>query len=102
MGKGDFRDISPILQKLRDFMLGRHHTIALRFPAQVASRSPPLPNLPEGPSHRLFANYYYARDGRREVTPPEPITKQTQIAETSAAGAPAKKKSTPGPTYIWD
>ncbi|GJQ69685.1 hypothetical protein Trydic_g22258 [Trypoxylus dichotomus] len=102
MGKGDFRDISPLLQRFRDFLLGRQYTKALRFSPEVATRSPPLPNLPEGPSHRLFNNYYCNRDGRREVAPPEIITKQTQIQATTSGTVGSKKAPTPGSVYSWD
>eukprot|EP00056_Hartaetosiga_gracilis_P021366 m.23861 g.23861 ORF g.23861 m.23861 type:complete len:91 (+) comp9036_c0_seq1:102-374(+) len=40
-----------------------HH---LRFPAEMATRSPPLPNLPKGPNHTLSNNSYFNRDYRRQ------------------------------------
>ncbi|KAF5289299.1 hypothetical protein FQA39_LY15137 [Lamprigera yunnana] len=76
MGKVNMRDVSPMLQKLRDILSGRTHISPLRFPHEVASRSPQHPNLPEGPHHTLNNNYYFARDARREVEPPPVISGQ--------------------------
>eukprot|EP01147_Barroeca_monosierra_P009298 gene9298-1566_t len=38
----------------------------LRFPSDVATRSPPPPNIPGGPAHKIHHNSYYARDYRRQ------------------------------------
>lgn len=95
----EVRDVSPFLQALRNFLLGRKHTKALRFPQDVATRSPPLPDLPDGPAHQLSDNYYYTRDARREVAPPEVIaTGSKQVT----AGESTVKQVTPGKVFLWD
>lgn len=105
------RDISPLLQKLRNFLLGREHTNALRFAEGVSARTQPPPNLPEGPAHLLANNYYYSRDGRREVRPPVLLADAgriavseggTEVISSGSAVAVGKKPPTPGKPWKWD
>ncbi|XP_023232700.1 NADH dehydrogenase [ubiquinone] 1 alpha subcomplex subunit 7-like isoform X1 [Centruroides sculpturatus] len=104
MTKVQPRDVSPILQMLRNFLLGRSMKNALRFQDYVATRSPPMPNLPEGPSHKLSSNYYYTRDGRRESRPPlelTPTNMKSIASEKSVTGKPKPLSITPGKGYVW-
>ena len=55
----------------------------LRTTSIISPRSPPPPNLPPGPAHKLAFNYYCGRDLRRSVAPPTSITTQKQIAQSS-------------------
>ncbi|EDV32758.1 uncharacterized protein Dana_GF22195 [Drosophila ananassae] len=99
------RDVSPFIQRLRAFLLGREHNLALRFEDGVADRTQPQPVLPDGPSHLYSANYYCQRDGRREVNPPIDLVAQQQQLEAEAAGAAkasTSKLPTPGKVYSWD
>jgi len=95
-----------MLIKIRNFLYGRDTQNALRFKYQLCDRPGPDPNLPPGPSHKLSGNYYYTRDGRREVT--RPLVLSDQMAPksleagtgTPSEGAPAvaatKGRRTPG------
>uniref|UniRef100_Q8SYB3 NADH dehydrogenase [ubiquinone] 1 alpha subcomplex subunit 7 n=1 Tax=Drosophila melanogaster TaxID=7227 RepID=Q8SYB3_DROME len=98
------RDVSPLIQRIRAFLLGREHNLALRFEDGLADRTQPQPEIPDGPSHLLSANYYCQRDGRLEVLPPIDLVEQQKqlAAEGEAAKAPSSKLPTPGKVYAWD
>ncbi|XP_017064685.1 NADH dehydrogenase [ubiquinone] 1 alpha subcomplex subunit 7 [Drosophila eugracilis] len=99
------RDVSPILQRIRAFLLGREHNLALRFEDGLADRTQPQPNIPDGPSHLASANYYCQRDARREVFPPiDLVEQQKQLAAETAEAAKvvSSKLPTPGKVYAWD
>ncbi|XP_063388759.1 NADH dehydrogenase [ubiquinone] 1 alpha subcomplex subunit 7-like [Cydia fagiglandana] len=98
------RDISPIMQAVRNFLLGRKHTNALRFEPFLADRTQPPPAIPDGVAHKHSQNYYYTRDARRDVVPPIDVTK-VLIEASSDKGAPKKAATvapTPGKLYQWD
>ncbi|XP_013189579.1 NADH dehydrogenase [ubiquinone] 1 alpha subcomplex subunit 7 [Amyelois transitella] len=98
------RDVSPVLQAVRNFLLGRKHTNALRFEPLLADRTQPPPKLPDGVAHKHAQNYYYTRDARRTVAPPLDVTKQL-IEASSDKGAPKEAvnvRPTPGRVYLWD
>ncbi|XP_055549900.1 NADH dehydrogenase [ubiquinone] 1 alpha subcomplex subunit 7-like isoform X2 [Wyeomyia smithii] len=92
------RDISPLLRELRNFLLGRKHTNALRFENGLAARTQPPPSLPEGPNHKVYSNYYALRDARREVVSPMDITSIKSIGKRTE---PIKLPK-PGKSYGWD
>uniref|UniRef100_A0A1B6CYH8 NADH dehydrogenase [ubiquinone] 1 alpha subcomplex subunit 7 n=1 Tax=Clastoptera arizonana TaxID=38151 RepID=A0A1B6CYH8_9HEMI len=104
MQKIKVRNVSPILAAVRDVLLGRPHKTAHRYGEEYAARTQPPPDLPEGPAHILSANYYYSRDGRREVAPPVAISdsKTKQIEAPSKDGSIASGAKTPGKIWHWD
>jgi hypothetical protein len=106
------RNISPFLQALRNFLLGREHVperAALRYAPLISKRDQPPPIFPPGEAHQIANNPYCKRDGRRLVTPPEPIVENT-TQRLLTAGSDGKmevaKKSVqpklPGKIYLWD
>jgi len=111
------RNISPLLQMMRNFLLGRKHIparSALRYTELVSARTQPPPNLPDGEAHKLSANHYCLRDGRREAMPPvvladgRPSKKlieaggSTTDASLTTKSAPGLKPVTPGKRWDWD
>ncbi|CAG9858818.1 unnamed protein product [Phyllotreta striolata] len=94
-------DVNPFFQRIREFLLGRKHTLALRFQDTIAARTQPAPALPDGPAHKLAANYYFTRDARREVGPPEIVAPKPK--EIGAGDkTESLKRITPGNVYHWD
>lgn len=109
--KAAHRAYSPIIQGLRTLLLGRVCNNPLRFLDECAERPGPEANLPPGPSHKVSDNYYYTRDGRREVAFPSVIADETKTkaitagteeaatSESSAAVAAVVKSKTPGQIF---
>ncbi|PAV88802.1 hypothetical protein WR25_12066 [Diploscapter pachys] len=78
---------------------GSQYAYQHRFPSTQAARpgSADLPNLPGGVSHKLENNYYFTRDGRHEVKPPNALYSEEtagQITTTAAAEAAKAVAST--------
>lgn len=67
------QDVSPFLAKIRNFLLGRKHASNNRNQETQLPRSPPIPDLPEGP-HQL----------------------------SDKAKNESRLPPTPGRTYLWD
>jgi len=92
---------TKFIQRLRNFFAGRdlQPTYNNRYAYGQSPRTQPDPTLPDGPSHRLSANYYCTRDGRREVQPPVPVFSTQQrlpAPESEGAGISVRKPVTPG------
>ncbi|KAM8707938.1 hypothetical protein ACLKA7_014979 [Drosophila subpalustris] len=85
------RDISPFLQFLRDFLLGRKHVTSHRYADTMSPRSLPAPTPPEPSMNRLSGNPYYQRDARSQVKPPIDLVeeKKRQLAAIAAEAAKA-------------
>ncbi|GIY04764.1 complex I-B14.5a [Caerostris extrusa] len=105
------RDLSPLMRWFRRKLLGRDFKNALRFQDFVATRSPPPPNLPDGPSHKLSSNYYFTRDGRHAARPPIVLlgdASRKAIASGAKENVEAKVLTSknveflaPGKPYVW-
>lgn len=89
------RDVNPIFQQFRAFLLGRQHTNALRLEEDMSRRTQSPPSIPNGPSHKCSKNYYHTRDARGSVTPPKALMKVVEpepIKEISKTEEQKKSK----------
>ncbi|KAK7078957.1 NADH dehydrogenase [ubiquinone] 1 alpha subcomplex subunit 7 [Halocaridina rubra] len=110
--KPPVRDVSPFLQRVRAFLLGREHVCNQRQVDNMVCRSQPPPNLPNGVSYGLSANYYFSRDGRRAVESDQVLAINSSAGPTKlisditgeegAVTVAVKKPKTPGSNYGYD
>ncbi|KAL4717288.1 hypothetical protein ACJJTC_017175 [Scirpophaga incertulas] len=110
----EFRDVSILLQTLRNFLLGRKHTLHQRFPSNVAPRSIPKPDIPRGPEYKYSKQYYYKRNAFDSVKPPivapvaecQPMrrdsVKSTSTSTTKPVSVSFTSLPTPGTPWLWD
>ncbi|XP_064607075.1 NADH dehydrogenase [ubiquinone] 1 alpha subcomplex subunit 7-like [Liolophura sinensis] len=98
------RQLTPFLAKIRDFLLWRKYNQALRFEEELSPRTQAPPVLPDGPSHKLNNNYYYTRDGRREVNPPTVVFTEGQKLVGAGQEIQGKPRTQllPGYGYNWE
>ncbi|XP_043250893.1 NADH dehydrogenase [ubiquinone] 1 alpha subcomplex subunit 7-like [Colletes gigas] len=94
------RSVTPAIQVLRNVLRGRSVVESLRHSDTIAARTQPDPLVPGGPNHKLSKVYYYSRDARRLVAPPEELFScQRQIEH----GKPTDiKYIAPGKVYAPD
>lgn len=91
------RDVHPILQIVRSFLLGRTYKTNLRFEPEMAPRPGPPPILPEPSYLKISANKYHSRDVRRLVPPPNLVsTKSVSVDTPKQSGLPV-----PGRAFNW-
>ncbi|GFR79486.1 NADH dehydrogenase [ubiquinone] 1 alpha subcomplex subunit [Elysia marginata] len=66
------------------------------------SVSQPKPSIPPGVSSKLADNYYYTRDGRREVQQPTVVYNASQKMLEGGEAASLSKAPLPGVGYDWE
>lgn len=110
MAKVPLREVTPLLQSIRAFLLGRTHKSQLRSAYEMVSHDQPPPNLPDGPYNKLSGNYYYTHDARREVYPPTVVAVNSKTslkllinkADSKESSVTVKKPVAPGKVFHWD
>ncbi|CAF2418366.1 unnamed protein product [Rotaria sp. Silwood2] len=91
------RDINKWLAPLRQFLMLRVFTPNQRHEFEWSQRTQPPPLLPTGFAHKLSQNYYFERDARRLVGPPQVLFSNTTNQQFLASSA-AQPQLTAGMT----
>ncbi|CAH0588090.1 unnamed protein product [Chrysodeixis includens] len=68
--KFEFRDVSSVFQKIRDFILGGKFKLENRFPPLISPRAIQRPDIPRGPEHKYADRWYSKRYMLDSVKPP--------------------------------
>lgn len=80
------RDVSTVLQRIRELLLGRKHTLHLRFPKAIAPRTIPPVDLSRNLDSKYSEQYYYTRSAMDSVKPPvvAPIALGSKVRSCSS------------------
>ncbi|RVE51313.1 hypothetical protein evm_003993 [Chilo suppressalis] len=104
--KWAFRDVSILLQEIRNFLLGRKHTLHPRFPLKVSPRSIPPADIPRAPEYKYSNQYYYERNAFDSVKPPvvAPVAEGGGLSRNTVAAENIclSRLPTPGHPWAWD
>merc|ERR1712183_517326 len=98
---------SPILWRIRDFLVGKTLVPGNRYKFETSPRSVPEANIMPGIHHKLSDNYYgLTQDGRRAHQPPTVVVAAVpKLAEVETDGEAIAEASvkpklfTPGENY---
>ncbi|KAK3798273.1 hypothetical protein RRG08_017188 [Elysia crispata] len=97
------RNVTRIVQKIRNWLLSHDELKSThRYEGYIAKRSQPKPSIPPGVSSKLSDNYYYTRDGRREVQQPTVVYSAAQKMLQGGETAQLSKAPLPGVGYDWE
>lgn len=101
------REVYPLLEKFRNWLIGRPYKSHLRWADEMSPRPGPPPVLPESSFVTISANQYHKRDFRRKVAPPVVVDAGQKLIAAEAKDdslPPAPTVSgipVPGRPYEW-
>nr|XP_014292237.1 uncharacterized protein LOC106691090 isoform X2 [Halyomorpha halys] len=92
------RSILSLIGPFRDFLLGRRHRTALRFPETTSPRTQPPPKVPPASNDKLADNSYSERDTKVSKEAKEIYSATNSIKSKEA---PQKPKNIPTPGNVY-